>query len=83
MSLVGRHKNYPRCNVKLAATFQNWDNAQVALTRDQCLITTQTLVFGPKWSLQGLFQDAEETPHIRAPWRRAGTLKVRTRPTST
>ena len=29
-----------KCNLKLAATFQNWDNAQVALTRDQWLITT-------------------------------------------
>ena len=28
------------CNVKLTATFQNRDNAQVALTRDQCLTTT-------------------------------------------
>ena len=25
----------------------------------------------------------KETPHLRAPWRHAGTLKVQTRPTST
>ena len=37
------NKNVKRgffCNVKLTATFQNRDNAQVALTRDQCLTTT-------------------------------------------
>ena len=28
------------CNVKPTATFQNRDNTQIALTRDQCLTTT-------------------------------------------
>ena len=34
------HLSFMICNVKLTAIFQNRDNAQIALTRDQCLTTT-------------------------------------------
>ena len=39
-------------------------------------------LFVPK-GIKRTFHLSKETPQIRAPWRRAGTLKIRTRPTTT
>ena len=44
------------------------------------LLQPYTLVFLPKWSPNGTSVTSEEAPFVRAPRRRAGTLKVRTRP---
>ena len=38
------------------------------------LLQPLTLVFLPKWSPMGTFHTSKETPQIRAPRRRAGTL---------
>ena len=41
------------------------------------------LVFCPEKVSKGTFHWFKETPQMRAPWRRAGTLKLRIRPTNT
>ena len=46
------------------------------------LLHTKTLVFVLKMVSKGTLLSSQEAPLVRAPMRRDGTLKVRTRPTS-
>ena len=46
------------------------------------LLLPQTLVFLPKWSTMGTFLSSKGASLVKAPKRRAGTRKFRTRPTS-